>query len=96
MLKKRFTIWGLAGLMFATLFPPAIAGAVDNLHKQLFTDKCGKCHSSERIKQFHGNRKQLLELIKRMSEKPGATIDQEELEKLDEYILSLDLDTGSG
>lgn len=96
MLKKRITAGLLSGMLTATLLTPALAGAVDELHKQLFTNKCGKCHSPERIKQFHGNRKELLELIKRMSGKPGAAIDQEELEKLDEYILSLDLDTGSG
>ena len=94
MAKKIIT--GLVAMLTTTLLPLASARAVDPMHKQLFSDKCGKCHSAERIRQFHGNRKQLLELIQRMSQKPGAEIKPEDLEKIDEYILSLDLATGSG
>ncbi|HDS16437.1 MAG TPA: hypothetical protein ENN66_07505 [Proteobacteria bacterium] len=96
MLRKKIMSWGLAGCLAALILTPAVGGAADELHRQLFTVKCSKCHSADKIKQFHGNQQQLLKLLQRMSGKHGAEIKPEDLEKIDEYILSLDLTTGSG
>lgn len=80
----------------ASFLTPTNLWAVENPHKMLFENKCSKCHNPDRIKKFHKDKKEMSETIKRMSGKKGSNISQEELDAIDEYILSLDYDTGSG
>ena len=96
MLRNIFYLAICLAWLTASLLTPTDLKASEDPHKMLFDNKCGKCHSSERIKKFHKNKKEMSEIIKRMSGKKGANISQEELDAIDEYILSLDFDTGSG
>ncbi|MCD6430570.1 MAG: hypothetical protein J7L57_05045 [Deltaproteobacteria bacterium] len=80
----------------ASVLTPTNLWATENPHKMLFENKCSKCHNPDRIKKFHKDKKKMSDTVKRMSGKRGSNITQEELDAIDEYILSLDFDTGSG
>ena len=72
------------------------AGNSDNPHKELFESKCTKCHDLKRVDRSHKANKDLTGIINKMSKKKGSDISQEDLDAIDEYILSLDFDIGSG
>ncbi len=96
MTRKIFCLIICLAWLAASVLTPTNLRATEDPHKMLFDNKCSKCHSPDRIKKFPKNKKEMSETIKRMSGKKGANISQEELDAIDEYILSLDLDTGSG
>jgi len=95
MKKLLFIIALVVATLFLLVYPKNRVLAADNPHQQLFEKKCIKCHSLERVKNAHQTKTQMSETIKRMAKKPGADISAEDLEALDEYILTLDPDTGS-
>ncbi|MBN2332213.1 MAG: photosystem P840 reaction-center cytochrome c-551 [Deltaproteobacteria bacterium] len=95
-MKKLLFIMALGtATLFLLAYPKTGVLAADNQHQQLFESKCSKCHALDRVKNAHQTKAQLSETIKRMAKKQGADISAEDLEALDEYILTLDLDTGS-
>ncbi len=96
MTRKFFYLLICLAWLAASVLAPATPGAAEDPHKLLFENKCSKCHNPDRIKKFHKDKKGMSETIKRMSNKKGSDITQEELDAIDEYILSLDPDTGSG
>lgn len=54
--------------------------------KELFENKCQKCHALERVRQAHLTRDRAKEVVERMRKKPGADISKADAESIYRYL----------
>jgi hypothetical protein len=64
---------------------------LEDPHKGLFQEKCGKCHSLDKVVMAHQTKSdtELKEIIERMAKKEKSGISQEELDKIHESMKML-------
>lgn len=60
-------------------------------HKNLFQEKCGKCHSLDKVVKAHQTKDEtgMKAIIERMTDKKKSGISKEEIEKIHESMLML-------
>lgn len=64
---------------------------LEDPHKGLFQEKCGKCHSLDRVVMAHQTKSdaELNEIIERMAKKEKSGISKEEIEKIHQSMMIL-------
>jgi cytochrome c5 len=64
---------------------------VEEPHPGLFQEKCGKCHSLDKVVKAHQTKDEaeMEKIVERMAAKKGSGISQEEVDKINQSMLML-------
>lgn len=85
-MKKTYAIFGL---IFFVLFACSAQKAREEkklTSQQLFKNTCTQCHDQERAKNIHGTQEEFKEIVKKMQQKEGSDISDEDVAKIAGFL----------